>query len=302
MVKSGFFNSIDNDRTYDADDISNYFLKLISNGVFVTPASNLKVSAAGGMNVTVAPGWAFINCKWLNNTANVSLELDAADTINTRKDRIMVGLDTEARTISIYVRKGIAAANPTPPALIRSDTVYELCLATISIAANASTISQADITDDRANTVVCGYVTGLIDQIDTTDLFAQFTDAFNTWFANLQETLVYNARVERYYSRFVTTEASTSSIPLNIPAYNPLIDMVSVFVNGLKLTPNTDYTINDTLQSVELTQALDVVGTVVLIEVLRSKGEQVGNIPVHAIISARTIGQPVLGNLEELEE
>ena len=36
-MRSGFFNSIDGDRKYDADDISNYFLKLISNGVFATP-------------------------------------------------------------------------------------------------------------------------------------------------------------------------------------------------------------------------------------------------------------------------
>ena len=34
MLKYGFFNSVSGDRKYDADDISNYFVKLISNGVF----------------------------------------------------------------------------------------------------------------------------------------------------------------------------------------------------------------------------------------------------------------------------
>lgn len=36
-VKYGFFDSVNGDRKYSADDISNYFLKLISNGVFLTP-------------------------------------------------------------------------------------------------------------------------------------------------------------------------------------------------------------------------------------------------------------------------
>ena len=38
-IKYGFFNSVSGDRKYNADDISNYFLKLISDGVFATPAT-----------------------------------------------------------------------------------------------------------------------------------------------------------------------------------------------------------------------------------------------------------------------
>ena len=62
-VTYGFVDSINGDRTYNADDISNYFLKLISNGVFATPSTSMQVQAATGMNVNVAAGWGFINCK-----------------------------------------------------------------------------------------------------------------------------------------------------------------------------------------------------------------------------------------------
>ena len=63
-VKFGFFNSVNHDRQYDADDISNYYLKLISNGVFATPSDNMQVQASQNMTVQVNAGWGFINRKW----------------------------------------------------------------------------------------------------------------------------------------------------------------------------------------------------------------------------------------------
>ena len=78
-LKFGFFNSVNGDRKYNADDISNYFLKLISNGVFATPSNAMQVQASAGMTINVSAGWAFINCKWLENTAAYPLTLDSAD-------------------------------------------------------------------------------------------------------------------------------------------------------------------------------------------------------------------------------
>ena len=64
-VTFGFFDSINGDRVYNADQISNYFLKLISNGVFATPSNAMQVVAVSGMGVSVTAGWGFINCKWI---------------------------------------------------------------------------------------------------------------------------------------------------------------------------------------------------------------------------------------------
>lgn len=36
-VNAGFFNAINEDRTYSADDMNRPYRKLISNGVFATP-------------------------------------------------------------------------------------------------------------------------------------------------------------------------------------------------------------------------------------------------------------------------
>ena len=271
MLKTGFFNSVDGDRKYSADDLSSFFVKLISDGVFPNPSNNLKVVAKSGLTVTVKEGFGFIKAKYAENTSDYDLTLDAADTDNPRIDRIVLRLSTTNRNITLNILKGTPAAEPEAPALTRTSTVYELCLASIAVAANATAIATADITDTRGNSSLCGYVYGLIQQIDTTDLFNQYNDAFNTWFENLQTTLTYNARVQRLtYNE--TLSASSSQVHFTISNYDKDIDIVSVFVNGLKLIPTVDYSIDNTTQTLSFAQTLSE-GSIVLVEVLRSVGE-----------------------------
>lgn len=108
MVTYGFFDSIDGDRKYNADDISNYFLKLISNGVFATPANAMQVQESSGMTVKVSAGWGFINCKWINNDSDYFITLDEPDIILNRADRIVLRLnkDESLRNIEIAVKEG----------------------------------------------------------------------------------------------------------------------------------------------------------------------------------------------------
>ena len=69
MLKTGFFNSVDGDRKYSADDLSSFFVKLISDGVFPNPSNNLKVVAKSGLTVTVKEGFGFIKAKYAENTS-----------------------------------------------------------------------------------------------------------------------------------------------------------------------------------------------------------------------------------------
>lgn len=269
-VTYGFFDSINGDRTYNADQISDYFLKLISNGVFATPSNAMQVQAATGLSVNVSAGWGFIQCKWVNNDNNYNVQLDAADSTFARIDRIVLKLDRshEHRYITIEAKTGTPAATPEPPELTRSGDVYELSLAQVAVAAGATTITQAEITDERPDTSVCGYVTGLIDQIDTTNLFAQFTSAFNTWFDDIKTEVRSTTIVIRLHSTYETTDVDETTIPIQIADYNETLDILYVYINGLKLIPGVDYTIDGT--NIELTEALDVIGTPVEFEVLKS--------------------------------
>lgn len=187
-MRSGFFNSIDGDRKYDADDISNYFLKLISNGVFATPANAMQIQATSGMKVKVTPGWAFINCKWLRLDNDYYITLDKADARYDRVDRIVLRLDPsdDVRAITIQVKKGDAKEKAYLKSLERvKNGIWELSLGYVWVHANTTDIFQSNIVDERPNTNVCGFVTGLIDQIDTTNLFAQYDDEFNRFMEKL---------------------------------------------------------------------------------------------------------------------
>lgn len=270
-VTYGFFDSVNGDRKYNADDISNYFLKLISNGVFATPASAMQVQAGSGMAVDVSAGWGFINCKWINNDGPYNLTIDASDIVLNRIDRIVLQLDpgAEARCISIAVKKGTPAATPAPPVLTRNTGgVWELSLAQIAVNAGVTSISQSDITDERGNTSVCGYVTGLIDQIDTTNLFAQYNTAFNEWFTEIKDAVRTTTIVIEYRNLYETTDASETVIPIGITQYNDTLDILHVYINGMKLAPVVDYTAAD--GNITLTKALDVIGTPVEFVVLKS--------------------------------
>lgn len=270
-ISYGFFNSVNGDRTYNADDISNYFLKLISNGVFATPSDAMQVQENGGMTVQVSPGWGFINCKWINNDSPYLLTLDAADVVLNRIDRIVLRLNpnTNTRTISIAIKKGTSASNPAAPALTRiSGGVWELSLARIYVGAGATSITQANITDERDNTNLCGYVTGLIDQIDTTNLFAQYNAAFNEWFAEIKQTLSTATLIRQYTSSYTTTTANEYIIPIDITQFNESLDVLNVYINGLKLIQGFDYVKGAT--SITLAKPLTVVGTSIEFEVLKS--------------------------------
>ena len=179
------------DRVYSAESFAEYFASFIANGVFPDPATNLQVVAnvPGDMTVRVKSGLGWINGYYCNNDGDYQLTLSPANGTFPRVDAVVLRWSRSNRSISLEVKTGIAASNPSAPSLERSADNYELMLASISVVAGATSIAQANITDKRPDSTVCGWVKGVVDQIDTTDLFAQYDDAFHTWFDNLQSQM-----------------------------------------------------------------------------------------------------------------
>lgn len=272
-LKYGFFNSVNGDRRYNADDISNFFYKLISDGVLATPSTNLQVQSENGLKVSVSPGYGMINAKYINLTTPQVVQLTAADIALDRIDRIVMKLDRTSRQITIEAKTGTPSASPAAPSLTRTDSVWELSLARVRVASGATSITQANITDERSDTSVCGYITGMIDQIDTTTLFEQFQAAFDQWFDDVKDEVLRNTLVRRYTNSTASTTIRTSIFPIEIPEFNPSLDVLNVYVNGFRLNPDTDYTLEYTAEVgsyVALAKGLDVVGTPVDFEVLKS--------------------------------
>lgn len=195
-ITSGFFDAVETssgvyDRVYNAADFAHYFSLFIGNGVYPDPSTGLQVkaNAVPNMGVSISAGNGWINGYYITLDAAESRSITTANATLSRIDSVVIGLNYTTRSITLYVKTGAPSANPIAPALTRNTSTWELELAQILVAAGAANITQSAITDMRSNKSRCGIVTGVVDQIDTTGLFAQYTAAFNEWFTGVKETL-----------------------------------------------------------------------------------------------------------------
>ena len=169
MITFGFFDSVDGDRKYSADDISNFFETLIPDGVMAEPDSTFQVCENSGLTVKILPGWGFIQRKWIHSDADVYLTIDQPDIILNRADRIVLRLNRTLRTMEIAVKRGTPGDTPVIPPLQRDDTIWEISLAYVMVWAGAESITQNDIGDERNDAAVCGRILGFekVRELDT---------------------------------------------------------------------------------------------------------------------------------------
>lgn len=275
-ITSGYFNSNNGDRTYNAEEMSRYFEGLVSNGVYESVGDAMLVVADSGMDVEVLSGRAVIDCRWINNSSAHSVTISAADASFPRYTAVVLRLDETARAITIETKDGTPASNPTKPTMTNSSTIKEICLAQIYVAARATSISQSNIEDTRPSSS-CGWVTGLIKQVDTSQLFLQWQtayeeqyQAFQQWFADLTEELRVDTYVERY-NKQVTLAGSSTTISLDMTGYSySSDDIIEVYINGLMADASSDYTLDTSGSTPTVTPVATKSGTVVDINVTKS--------------------------------
>ena len=172
------------DRAESSDFLAMFISKIISDGVLADPADCFQVVAGDGMNLIVRPGF----------------------TSYKRIDRVVLRANYLLRLCEIIVKEGTPDANPVPPELLQpaSGDYYELCLATVLINSNQTVITQANITDTRYDSSVCGVVTQVIDHLDTSVFFKQlyrfydeFVDRSNTSYEEFVKQMeAYLAKLE----------------------------------------------------------------------------------------------------------
>ena len=157
-----FFDSTEDDeRIYDAADFARFHHQIIGNGVSNTQdLPDLEVSAGDNMEINLGAGYCFANGYMYSNTSTLSLEHDIADTENDRIDRVIIRFDNnpEERTIKARILKGTPDNNPTPPEIKRDNYIHDMSVAQVLIKAGKSYIEEEEITDERANDEVCGYI------------------------------------------------------------------------------------------------------------------------------------------------
>lgn len=187
--KSGFFDShlLDDgtyDRLYGSIDFATLFGMFFTNGVFVNPTTNLQVVAKEGLTLTVKAGRAFIDGYWYELTEDMDINIGVNTTSYTVNTTIVCVLDRTNRVVEIKVKNNVLDTLP-----VNDGAIHELVLAVVKVGVGITEITNADITDTRFNNNYCGVVKGTVEQIDTTNLFAQFTSAFNEWFETIKGSL-----------------------------------------------------------------------------------------------------------------
>lgn len=248
MIKSGFFPSKNGDRRYGHSELNKPLLSLLSDGVIPNRGDALQVMANDDDTIRIMSGMAHCYGHWLENTAVEVMSIPQSDYVYDRIDRVVIRCDEteDVRDMYIYIKQGKAQLNPVPPSLERTDAVKEMCLAEILVKKQANQVSQSNITDTRADTKICGWVTGLIDKVDTSTLYEQWKKAYQEyydktqanidgWFSNIKENLNGIGVLREYKKKIDIPSQATDTFTIDVPMFNYDLDILNVYINGIRL-------------------------------------------------------------------
>lgn len=157
-VKCGFFDAVNNDRVYTAEDMNRLYKRVIHDGVFPdennNPSDDFLVGADSGMTITIGTGEGIFASHWFKNSVDIPIEVPL-NSSNDRIDSVVIQVDTRksGRAGNIVYRTGEPSINPAPPQINEVLGVVEYRLANISVASGATAITSADITDLRGTKI-----------------------------------------------------------------------------------------------------------------------------------------------------
>lgn len=259
--KDGFFNSVNGDRLYNAEDVNRFLEGLISsNGIFANVGDEMVVTPSSGMVLNVGTGKAMVNARWCSITDKPeTVTISSAHATLNRIDRIVLRHDVSSREVYLHVIEGANSSNPSIPPIVRNSEYYDISLARVYVAKGATAITANRITDERLNSNVCGYITGLVQQLNTSQFNNQLRawqaeqeaefetwednqqDSFEAWFSTLTDELTIETFIDEYTKEVTGTGADLATTLLNGYTYNAK-DIFFVSVNGFTLS-KTEYTI-----------------------------------------------------------
>lgn len=177
---SGFFNSVDHDRLYDATDISRLFDGLIRDGIFASIGDCLVVKQSNQMNVTVGTGRAWFNHTWSYNDALYPVTIPPSEILMDRIDAVVLEINSveSVRANSIKLIKGTPSSTPAKPVLTNAKEIHQYPLAYVTVGKEVTSIRQADI-ENCVGTSACPFVTGILEVISIEQLIPQWKDILN---------------------------------------------------------------------------------------------------------------------------
>lgn len=182
-ITSGFYNSYNGDRRYNAEQMSAIFDGIINDGVFSNIGDAFSVKATTGNTITVGIGRAWFNSTWLLNDSILTLTADTPEVLLGRYDAVVIEVNRSdsVRAGDIKIVKGTPASSPEYPELTDTDDVHQYPLAYIYRVPESTAITQANITN-MVGTSDCPYITGILETQNIDNIVAQWEAEWNEWF------------------------------------------------------------------------------------------------------------------------
>lgn len=216
-LTSGFFNSVDHDRKYNANHIGRMFDGIITDGIFKTIGTGMVVTADMGNRLNIGIGRAWFNHTWSLNDAIEPIFIDPAEELMDRIDAVVLEVNTSdaIRANSYKVIKGTPATSPVKPTLTHTLAVNQYALAYVTVYCQASSnysgvISQSAI-ENAVGTEETPWSSALVETIPADTIMQQWKteldefiasreadmlqyttqqkEAFETWFESLETEL-----------------------------------------------------------------------------------------------------------------
>jgi len=186
-VTSGFFNSEDGDRMYDADAVNRFFDGFVTEGVLSSIGDAFNPTPGGGLSIVIGTGKAWYLRTWLYNSTPYSLSFDVPDASFSRYDAVVMEFDKLNRRNTIEVIKGTPSSDPAYPTLIDTDDWVQVPLCYVFIGLNLTELLAGGITSViGTDTPFC---TGLVQQADVTDLYYGWEAQFDNWLLGIEDDL-----------------------------------------------------------------------------------------------------------------
>ena len=228
-VSSGFFNSLNGDRKYNAAQMSAIFDGLIIDGVFASIGTAFAVKAAGGLTVNVGIGKAWFDHTWTVNDSILPMPAPEAEVLLDRIDAVVLEVNgmESVRNNTIKFVKGNPSSAPSRPTLTNEGNVHQYPLCYIYRKYGTAVINQADITP-MVGTESTPFVTGILQTISLDELLGKWQDELDRFTdARSKEVDDWIAQEESDFTAWIASEQADF-----LAWYNQMKDQLSGDVAG----------------------------------------------------------------------
>ena len=205
----GFYNSLEHDRRYNAEQVGSIFDGVIHDGVYMNIGGKMMVRATGqDMTVNIQTGRAWFNHRWTLNDTIYPIVLPEAEQMLSKIVAIVLEVNSEVnvRANSFKTVVGTPATNPTRPTLINTEDVHQYPLAYVLIRPEVTVIKQEDITN-MVGTSSCPFVTSVAASMNVDELIAQWEDQWDNWFSqSIDNWDSFTAQVSNEFDTFLSNQ------------------------------------------------------------------------------------------------